>query len=484
LYTSDLPPFVTDLVNAQLPRFFTIAHLSRDGDFGINDDLHMRRWGAHGSHNPDVSVYASTMILSLFPDFHRQMVEDQYHHYIGRLRNKDIPGKVDRNTNHITTSLRHYQWTGDEELLDKVYPQICELVPAVVETQDTNGDGVPELHGGNSTYDNLVQWNVSAWLTGNWVAALEQLRMMAEHRDDAATVAMCEDLIARSRAVVDQHLWNGQYYEFYSDYDGTWSSRTRRDKKTGERVPERRKLDDHLCFADQLLGSLWMELVGGGPVFDVDKERVALQTIVDTNLYPGIGLINLRDPRRADRTMAINAYNWIDQPNTLFTGVEFATAASLLYAGMYDQSMQVLEPLDARHRKNGFYWNHQEAFNHYLRSMAGWMVLDGALGLSIDRGTYTFSPKLPGKECTLFMSLPGCYGTFHATESGVAFVIMNGTWSPHCLVLDAARVAAKAPTIRLDDRELSADVSREGTELLIRFSEPPSIGTGNVLAIR
>jgi len=71
---------------------------------------------------------------------------------------------------YITTSLRHFQWTGDEELFDKVYGQIGALVPAVIETQDTNGDGVPEWHGGNSTHDNLVQWNLSSWLAGNWGA--------------------------------------------------------------------------------------------------------------------------------------------------------------------------------------------------------------------------------------------------------------------------------------------------------------------------
>jgi hypothetical protein len=278
----------------------------------------------------------------------------------------------------------------------------------------------------------------------------------------------------------------GHYYSRHFD-SATGVTRTllaQQDKRTGERVPERRELDDRLCFADQLLGRLWLELVGGGPVFDAANERVALQTIVDTNLYRGIGLINLRDPRRADRTMEINAYNWIDQPNTLFTGVEFATAANLLYAGMYDQAMQVLEPLDARHRKNGCYWNHQEAFNHYLRSMSGWMVLDGALGLSIDRGTYTFSPKLPGKSSTLFMSVPGCCGTFRAADGGVSIKTVIGSWRPKRVVVDSRLVPKKTPVVCLDGSQQSAEISRLQDQLIINLPDSFSVDQGRTLVIR
>jgi hypothetical protein len=79
--------------------------------------------------------------------------------------------------------------------------------------------------------------------------------------------------------------------------------------------------------------------------------------------------------------------------------------------------------------------------------------------------------------------LPGCYGTFHATGAEVRIVVVDGSWQPSALILDARRVASPSPVVRLNDREVAADVSREGDKLLIRFKEPPNIRAGYQLLI-
>ena len=490
MYESDLPPFATDLANAQLTCLLAITTLHKDGSFGISDDLHQTLWGAQAGHNPDVSVYASPMILSLFPELHRDMVDFWAERYARQLKarpDKTVSGKTDRPMDFINTAMTHWHWTGDAAARDRWYDTLQAVLEASIADADTNGDGVPELHGGNSTYDNLVQWNLSAWLAAKHCSTLVLLEAEATRRGDDAFAARCADLLARTRSVVDEHLWNGNYYDFYSDYDNTYPQPHRWTDRRGRQRTERRYLAPHLCFADQLFGQTWLNMTDREPVFgDFGRQRSALRCIYRYNLEPTIGLINLRDPKMPETfgMMAIQPYGGIDQPNVTFTGVGSATAATMLYAGLYDEAMACLLPLHRRHRKNDFYFNHQEAFNHYLRGMSSWNVLHAAPGLSIVDGTdYRFDPKVPGAR-RLFVTMPGFAGTMRIADGAVTVAAVAGDWTFRRIDLPAAAVADEKPTLTVDGKPMPVRTERSVGRLIVRSDAAVRLAEGMKLEIR
>jgi hypothetical protein len=112
------------------------------------------------------------------------------------------------------------------------------------------------------------------------------------------------------------------------------------------------------------------------------------------------------------------------------------------------------------------------------------MVLAGVLGLSIDRGDYTFSPKTPGEACMLFLSFPGCYGTFHAANGRVSVAITGGRWCPKRIVVDAHRVPGETTVVKLDGADVPVKAYRRENQLFVSFPSPVEVSAGKTVVIR
>jgi non-lysosomal glucosylceramidase len=79
----------------------------------------------------------------------------------------------------------------------------------------------------------------------------------------------------------------------------------------------------------------------------------------------------------------------------VWTGSEYQVAAHLLYEGLVDEGMAVLQGMWDRYdgtRRNPF--NPIECGDHYIRDAAGWSVLEALAGFSYNAltNTLTFAP--------------------------------------------------------------------------------------------
>ena len=113
--------------------------------------------------------------------------------------------------------------------------------------------------------------------------------------------------------------------------------------------------------------------------------------------------------------------------------MELNFAAQLFYAGFNEDALEVIGNVDARHRKWGIYWDHQEFGGHYFRPMAALAIPNAFLGLSYDGVTLRIAPARPlpvGRWCVL---LPGAYGTFFKTSDGGRLVIRSGNFAPQVI---------------------------------------------------
>src|SRR5690606_35011788 len=97
----------------------------------------------------------------------------------------------------------------------------------------------------------------------------------------------------------------------------------------------------------------------------------------------------------------------------VWTGIEHQVAASLLFAGRYEEALLIERTLraryDGRHRSP---WNEIECGNHYARSLASWALLLGASGAQWDapRSTLSFAPAAPGTEHRFLFTTDAAWG--------------------------------------------------------------------------
>jgi hypothetical protein len=103
----------------------------------------------------------------------------------------------------------------------------------------------------------------------------------------------------------------------------------------------------------------------------------------------------------------------------VWTGIEYAVAANLIYEGFIDEGLTVVKAV--RDRYDGYKrnpWNEVECGNHYARSMSSWAVLLALSGFSCDmvNKKIHFSPKVNRGDFHTFWSTGTAWGTYTCRE--------------------------------------------------------------------
>ncbi len=138
---------------------------------------------------------------------------------------------------------------------------------------------------------------------------------------------------------------------------------------------------------------------------------------------------------------------WVDQANTVWSGVELAFASFLVYEGLVEEGLAVLKTVDERYRRAGRYFDHQEFGGHYFRPLSAWAMLHALAGFTIRDGRYSFAPRLEG-DLRLFVSYGSGTATFERTSTAeresIAIQVHTGT-----LRLGELALATAGPAGRL-----------------------------------
>lgn len=321
----------------------------------------------------------------------------------------------------IVKMYRDWQLSGDSELLQRLWPKIRKALEFcwIPGGWDGDRDGVMEGVQHNTMDVEYLGPNpeIGFW----YLAALRAAERMAEFVGDRPFAQLCRDLFERGSRWIDEHLFNGEYYvqDIRPVLDKTQVAEF---LLVGMGPAALDKPDYQLgegCLVDQLVGQLLAHICDLGYLARPEHILQAYRSILKYNRRSAFWAhFNPLRTYAADdeRGLLVAAYPK-HRPQFPFpyyaevwTGLEYAAAAGMIYEGLVDEAVDVVRDARARHdgrRRNPF--DEAECGHHYARAMSSWALLVAFSGFhySAVEKRLQFAPR-PG---TWFWSSGYSWGT-------------------------------------------------------------------------
>ena len=199
---------------------------------------------------------------------------------------------------------------------------------------------------------------------------------------DETTRAEGRRLFESGRAWIDANLFNGEYYiQQVKGQPREQIAPALMNTMGSDRTDEPEYQMGSGCLADQLIGQYQAEVAGLGPLVDPANCRATLESIYRNNYK-----LELLEHDNLQRTYVLNdeaalvvaEYTRGGRPDVPFpyyaeawTGLEYATASLMIYAGLVSQGVECITSVRARYdgeRRNP--WDEPECGSHYARAMS------------------------------------------------------------------------------------------------------------------
>lgn len=488
-YDSTAPPFLLDLVNAQLTTFITSSILGKNMDFGILEGITQHQsWGPVGT--TDVNMYGGVMVSALFPELAKSTM--RIHKILqletGEIRHSFKKGfaealigvagvteRLDLHSQYAVMVLRDFFLTNDVAYLKEMWPSVKKALEYTLNKRDVNGDQQPDMTGIMCSYDNFPMYGLASYVHSQWLAALAGGISAARVLEDAAFVKKYQPVFEKGKQLAEEKLWNGKYYRLYNSDLKTMATKD----GAGKDIVKDMAGVDEACLTDQLIGQWAARWSGLGDLFNDAHVKQALKSIVTMSYKKGFGLKNCSWPGY-DFYKPVSSDTWVDQGNTVWSGVELSFASFLLYEGFYREAIEVANTVHERYLKAGRYWDHQEFGGHYFRAMGVWGIINGLVGLSINQDAYVFGSPVKETSYKLFFSFPGGYANLERDGSTWKVNILNGEWKPIKLIIalpDTKSYKAMAGLITV------ATGKEVGDKIVFEFKKKLSVKAGESLII-
>lgn len=416
---SDLPDVVKEaaLFNISTLRTQTCFR-TEDGRFYGWEGCSNRRGCCHGSCTHVWNYEQATAFL--FGDLARSMREVEFAHatndeglmsfrvHLPLERAQDF-GKAaaDGQMGCIMKMYRDWQLSGDDQMLKTLWPHVKRAVEFcwIKGGWDADRDGVMEGCQHN-TMD--VEYYGPNPQMGIWyLGALQAAEEMARHLGEEDFAKQCRELFERGSRWVDQHLFNGEYYE-HKIQPAKDRSEIAPSLLVGMGARDITRPDYQLgtgCLVDQLVGQYMAHVCGLGYLVERDHVDKTLRSIVKYNLRQGLhGHFNcMRSFALGDESALLMASYPKDRPKDPFpyftevmTGFEYAAAIGMLYEGQVDNGLRCIANIRGRYdgRKRSPF-DETECGHHYARAMASWAAVPALTGFHYSgvEKTMTFAAK-------------------------------------------------------------------------------------------
>jgi non-lysosomal glucosylceramidase len=380
--------------------------------------------------------YAQTM-ASLFPSLERNIRETAFltqtfksgyqcfrttfpigeHHF----RNVAADGQM----GNIMRLYREWKFSGDDVWLTSLWPAVkrsLEYAWTGSRPESREGEWTryftpwdPERAGvitglQHNTYD--VNFYGPNMLTGGlYLGALKASSEMAAHLGDPRAEEYLE-VYRKGRAAYDSLLWNGSWYEQLME-EG-------HDKYQYGKG----------CLSDQLLGQYLAFNNGLGYIIDEEKVKKCLGSIYQHNFIRDFSTYhNVQRVYALNHEGGVVLCSWPDgnrdqipfpYADEVWTGVEYQVAASLIWAGMADEGLEIVEAV--RNRYAGYNRNPYaeiESGFYYARALSSWSVLLALSGFGYDGTAHaiSFAPAINRERFSTFWSCGTGWGNFRQIPS-------------------------------------------------------------------
>lgn len=326
----------------------------------------------------------------------------------------------------IVRLYRYWQLTGNTKQLKKFWPAVKNIFAFTWKKNSWDGDMDGVLEGvQHNTYD--CEFYGPNPLCTNWyLAALNAATKMADELNDCDFADKCRKLFTNGSKWVDKNLFNGEYYKQIVKSIPANKINPVFETRTGAR--NRRNPYHQIengCLIDQVVGQYFAHICNLGYILNRTNIKKALSSILKYNFKE-----NFYGHQSTQRCYALNneagvvvcSYPHNDRPelpmpyiNEIMTGFEYQLAAHLIYEGMIQHGLKIVESI--RNRFDGLKrncWDEAEYGHHYARAMASWALLPALSGFqwSAIENSLKFDPKINQNNFSTFFITPTCWGTY------------------------------------------------------------------------
>jgi uncharacterized protein (DUF608 family) len=469
LFRSTVPAYVLDAVSANLAIIKSPTVLrQQNGNLWAWEGCFSDSGCCHGSCT-HVWNYAQA-IPHLFPGLERTFREQELKRSIddrGHVNFRSaLPDGPTSHTFHpasdgqlggIMKLYREWQICGDKDWLYEMYPAAKRSMDFCIEFWDPDHLGVLiEPH--HNTYD-IEFWGPDGMCTSFYLGALTAIARMARDANCPEDAAYYEDLAQKGARYLDDHLFNGEYFEQKVMLKGLRASPSDEDlAKVRDSNPEEYALlikegpkyqYGTGCISDGVFGAWLAKQCGLISTQNPEHIRENLKSIFAYNFKPTLwehanpqrpgyaigdepGLILCSWPKGGKPTLP---FVYSDE---VWTGIEYQAAAHMIAEGLVDEGLTVVKAL--RSRFDGLArnpWNEYECGNYYARAMASYGLLLALSGFrySAPEKTLYLEPRLDDSRLEMFFSTASGWGTIVIKDREVTVRMEEGQLEVDQLVL-------------------------------------------------
>ena len=318
---------------------------------------------------------------------------------------------------------REWQLSGDNEFLKKHWEGVKKALAFawIPNGWDANMDGVME--GCQHNTMDIEYYGPNPEIEFWYLGALKAAGAMAKFMKDKPFEAKCNKLFQSGSEWTDKNLFNGEFYIHkitpITDKNKIAAGLISNMGSTDLDNPDFQIGEG--CLVDQLVGQNMALITGLGYLAKKENINKTLQSIYKYNYVEHFGdhFNNMRSYVLGDEAgLVVTAYpDPSKRPKVplsyafeAWSGLEYTAAAGMIYAGMNDEALKVIQ--NVRSRYNGQKrspFDEEECGHHYARAMAAWSTILALSEFNYSAVDQKFS--ITSKPGTYFWSTGYSWGT-------------------------------------------------------------------------
>jgi len=278
---------------------------------------------------------------------------------------------------------------------------------------------------------------------------------------------------------MDEHLFNGDYYEHEvrPPHSESAIAKGLRLNMGAKNLDEPELQLGAGCLVDQLVGQYMAHVAGLGYLLNPHHVRYTLQSIMDYNFkHDFSGHFNhLRSfVLNGESALLMATYPKGRRPtrpfpyyNEVMTGFEYSTAAHMLFEGLMDEGLEVIQAIRDRYdglKRSPF--DEAECGHHYGRAMAAWAAVLALSGFQYSAVSGRMTLKAQANPGQMFWSNGRAWGIARQQPGEksvqVEIEVLRGRLSLQALTLTGVGTAFLDETRTIQEGEiLQMTVERE-----------------------
>jgi len=469
LFRSSLPSYILDAVSANLGILKSPTVLRQEnGNMWAWEGCYCDKGCCSGSCT-HVWNYAQAF-PHLFPQLERTLREqelqrsmDERGHINFRSALPDGPtthsfhAAADGQLGGIMKVYREWQVSGDRSWLEKMLPLARRSLDYCIQAWDPGHKGVLEEPHHN-TYD-IEFWGPDGMCGSFYLGALSAMAALLREAGQPDQAPYYEELAKKGAGYMQDHLFNGEYYQQKVTYEGLRDTSFEEMIKEfnppytpeeGLLVEEGPKYQYGIgCIADSVFGACLAWLCGLQSSQASESIRTNLKSIFAYNFKES--LWEYANPQRP-------GYAWGDEPGLLlctwpyggkptlpfvysdevWTGIEYQVASHLISEGMLEEGLTTVKATRSRYDgRTRNPWNEYECGSYYARAMASYALLIALAGFrySAPEKTLYVAPKMAAEPFECFFSTASGWGTVRLEGEEIEIDLSEGSLDVQRLVV-------------------------------------------------